>query len=164
MRRIITGTDKNGKSVVLYEGPPQSVHYTTNAHVGSLEITNVPAVVENVQPGEACIVDIWETDGVPMADAPDPMSEPQNFSIEPAGKGLRVRYQIWGPNLNSSTMHATNTLDVNFIVSGQLELLLEEGRSVTLTAGDSVVIPGIQHGWRAGPEGATMLNLMQKLA
>jgi hypothetical protein len=30
-------------------------------------------------------------------------------------------------------------------------LLLEDGE-VELNAGDSVVIPGVMHGWRSGPE------------
>lgn len=164
MRRIVTGLDANGKSTVLYDGPPQSIHHVTGGKVGALRLAHVTEFRDDLGPSEVCAVDIWETDGPPAPDAPDPMATPRDFTMEPPGSGLRVRYQAWAPDLDSSTMHATDTLDINVIVAGQVELLLEEGRSVTLHAGDSVVLPGIQHGWRAGPEGVTMLNIMQKLA
>jgi len=164
MRRVITGLDENGKSTVLYEGPPQSVLYSTSTKVGSLEINNIAEFIAEVPEGKACVADIWETSGLPTPDAPDPMSEPRPFTIEPAGTGMRIRYQVWGPNLDSSTMHATDTLDINFILAGEVELLLEEGRSIMLRAGDALVLPAVQHGWRAGPEGVTMLNIMQKMA
>jgi mannose-6-phosphate isomerase-like protein (cupin superfamily) len=164
MRRVITGLDADGKSTVLYDGPPQSVFLATKVKVGALEIGNVPEFPAAVPSGQAATADIWETDGLPLADAADPMATPQPFTIEPPGTGLRIRYQSWGADLDSSTNHATDTLDVNVIIRGEVALLLEEGRSVTLRAGDSVVIPGVAHGWRAGPEGVELVNIMQKLA
>ena len=164
MRRIITGLDENGKATVLYEGTPQSILFTSNAKVGQLQIDNIPDFRPEVPEGKACIVDVWETDGLPTPNMPDPMATPRPFSIEPPGTGFRIRYFVWGANLDSSAMHTTDTLDINHVISGEVELLLEEGRSVTLQAGDSVVIPGVPHGWIAGPQGVTMLNIMQKLA
>jgi quercetin dioxygenase-like cupin family protein len=110
------------------------------------------------------VADIWDTDGPPTANSPDLVAQPQRFTIEPPGKGLRVRYSVMGPNLDSSRIHATETLDVDFILAGQVELLLEEGRSVMLGAGDFVVLPGVKHGWRVGPDGVTILFIMQKMA
>lgn len=164
MRRVITGVDANGKSIVLYDGPPQSIHHVTSTKVGALQMHHAETVPAKVPAGQCCAADIWETTGLPRPDDADPMAAPQAFSIEPAGKGLRVRYHIWGADLDSSTIHATDTLDINIIIEGSVELLLEEGRSVTLGKGDSVVLPGNEHGWRAGPEGVTMVNIMQKLA
>ena len=57
----------------------------------------------------------------------------------------------WPPN-SDAYMHRTDTLDYDVVLSGQLTLVLEDG-DVVLDAGDSVVIPGVLHGWRAGPEG-----------
>lgn len=164
MRRVITGVDANGKSTILYDGPPQSIHHVTNTKVGQLQMHHTETFPVEVPDGHCCAADIWETTGLPRSDDADPMASPQPFTIEPQGQGLRVRYQAWGANVDSSTMHATDTLDVNVIIQGSVELLLEEGRSVTLNKGDSVVLPGNEHGWRAGPEGVTMINIMQKLA
>lgn len=164
LRRIVTGLDENGKATVLYEGPPQSVLFTSNAKVGQLQIDNVPEFTFEVPEGKACIADIWETDGLPTYNMADPVGTPQSFSIEPSGTGMRIRYFVWGANLDSSTMHTTDTIDINHVIAGEVELLLEEGRSVMLRAGDSVIVPGIPHGWITGPNGVTMLNIMQKLA
>jgi hypothetical protein len=57
----------------------------------------------------------------------------------------------WPPN-SDAYMHRTDTLDYDVVLSGRVTLLLEEG-DVELRTGDSVVIPGVRHGWRAGPEG-----------
>jgi hypothetical protein len=164
MRRVITGLDAGGKSMVLYDGPPQSVFMATKAKVDTLEIGNVAEFPAAVPAGQAATADIWETDGPPLPDAADPMATPQPFTMEPPGTGLRIRYQSWGAHLDSSAMHTTDTLDIDVIIRGEVELLLEEGRSVTLRPGDSVVIPGVAHGWRAGPEGVELVNIMQKLA
>jgi len=54
--------------------------------------------------------------------------------------------------------HRTDTLDWGLILAGEVELVLEDA-SVTLGAGDSVVIPGVKHQWRSdtGWEQAIML-------
>jgi quercetin dioxygenase-like cupin family protein len=45
-------------------------------------------------------------------------------------------------------MHATPTVDVVFIVSGELWMEVDDGTEVRLVAGDSVVQNGTRHGWR----------------
>src|SRR3546814_7700428 len=75
----------NGKSTVLYDGPPQSIHHVTNTKVGQLEMQHVDAFPAEVPEGHCCAVDIWETTGVPHMGDPDPMGVPRAFSIEPEG-------------------------------------------------------------------------------
>lgn len=57
-------------------------------------------------------------------------------------------------------MHYTDTLNLHTIIEGYLDVLLDDGPH-RLNLGDSLVLPGVDHGWRAGPEGCTMtiLNL-----
>jgi quercetin dioxygenase-like cupin family protein len=57
-------------------------------------------------------------------------------------------------------MHHTDTLNFHTVVSGSVEVLLDDGPHL-LDTGDSLVLPGIDHGWRAGTKGCTMtiLNL-----
>lgn len=164
MRRVVTGLDEKGKSAVLYDGPPQSIHHVTSTQVGALEMKHVAAFLGEVPAGNTCVAEIWRTEGPPRPDDPDPYPVAQPFRLEPEGAGLMVRYHVWGPHLDSSTMHATDTLDVNVIVAGEVTLFLEERRSVVLRAGDSVVLPGNLHGWRAGPDGVTLINIMQRMA
>jgi quercetin dioxygenase-like cupin family protein len=49
-------------------------------------------------------------------------------------------------------MHHTDTVDLNFIVSGSCELVLDDGNH-TCGAGDLVVVPGVDHSWINGPDG-----------
>ena len=56
------------------------------------------------------------------------------------------------------SMHHTDTVDLDVVLSGSVELILDDGGHV-LGAGDSVVVTGVDHAWRAGPEGCR-LNVM----
>jgi mannose-6-phosphate isomerase-like protein (cupin superfamily) len=53
------------------------------------------------------------------------------------------------------SMHHTDTVDFDIVLSGSVELILEDGGH-PLAAGDSVVVTGVDHGWRAGPEGCRL--------
>jgi quercetin dioxygenase-like cupin family protein len=53
-------------------------------------------------------------------------------------------------------MHVTPTVDYDYVMSGELTLELEDGE-VALRPGDAVVVPGVVHSWRVGPEGAVLL-------
>jgi quercetin dioxygenase-like cupin family protein len=52
-------------------------------------------------------------------------------------------------------MHHTDTIDYDIVLAGSVELTLGDGVH-PLEAGDCVVIAGIDHAWRAGPQGASM--------
>ena len=63
------------------------------------------------------------------------------------------------PPGGSFTIHRTDTVDIDVVMDGQVELGLEEG-SIDLATGDMVVIPAVAHSWRAGPEGCTVSALL----
>jgi quercetin dioxygenase-like cupin family protein len=163
MRRVIIGTDADGKAAFVYDGPPQSINHISVPDAAAMVVQNLASFPDHVPPGECAAADIWETDGLPTPGAPDRVDEPRPFILEPPGTGLRIRYQAWGAGL-FAPMHATDTLDIDYVISGEVELMLEGDRSVTLNAGDSIVVPGTNHAWRAGPEGVKMLIVMQKMA
>jgi quercetin dioxygenase-like cupin family protein len=78
-----------------------------------------------------------------------PQAPAADIGVEQVGtKWLIVK---WPPNVEAY-FHRSDTLDYDVVLSGQVTLLLEDGE-VELNAGDSVVIPGVMHGWRSGPEG-----------
>jgi hypothetical protein len=52
-------------------------------------------------------------------------------------------------------MHHSDTIDLDFVVSGRIHLVLEDGAH-TLEEGDCAVITGVDHAWRVGPEGCTL--------
>ena len=53
------------------------------------------------------------------------------------------------------SMHHTDTVDLDVVLSGSVDLILDDGEH-PLAAGDSVVVTGVDHGWRAGPEGCRL--------
>jgi hypothetical protein len=55
-----------------------------------------------------------------------------------------------------SGMHRTDTIDYDVIIGGSTTLALEDGE-VALAPGDCIVVRGVLHEWRTGPEGCTML-------
>ena len=52
-------------------------------------------------------------------------------------------------------MHHTDTVDFDVVLSGSVELILDDG-AYPLAAGDSLVVTGVDHGWRAGPQGCRL--------
>jgi quercetin dioxygenase-like cupin family protein len=62
-----------------------------------------------------------------------------------------VEYQ---PNIELP-VHHTDTLDFDVVLAGSVELTLDDGPH-SLEAGDCVVVTGVDHGWRAGPEGCRL--------
>ncbi|HTM33064.1 MAG TPA: cupin domain-containing protein, partial [Vicinamibacterales bacterium] len=49
---------------------------------------------------------------------------------------------------DSPGMHTTPTVDIDVVISGEIVMELDEGKTVTLRAGDSVVQNGTRHRWR----------------
>ncbi len=94
---------------------------------------------------------VWSSDGdVPLfLDGPPPSES-----------GWRVEWHrtVFGPN-TSARKHTTPTFDVDLVISGEVDLLLENG-DVHLEPGDTVVIPGVVHGWRTGSSPCDFICVM----
>jgi quercetin dioxygenase-like cupin family protein len=60
----------------------------------------------------------------------------------------------YAPGMEFS-MHHTDTVDFDSVLSGSIELILDDGGH-PLEAGDSVVVTGVDHAWRAGPSGCRL--------
>jgi len=50
------------------------------------------------------------------------------------------------------SMHHTDTVDFDVVLSGSVDLILDNGVH-PLKPEDSAVITGVDHGWQAGPQG-----------
>ena len=62
-----------------------------------------------------------------------------------------VRWMVvdLGPGIETPTHH-TDTLDLQTVLSGSVDLVLDDGAH-HLEPGDLVVLTGVDHAWRAGP-------------
>src|SRR3954464_9475990 len=124
-RRIVTGHDASGKSVVLSDGPNPK----------TLDI------------GTAAFHELWITDATPApieASEPEPTDRP--VRTPPPANGVMVRFTEMAPGAESP-MHRTESLDVGVVLSGETWLLLDDGSETRVGVGDAVVQRGTNHAW-----------------
>ncbi len=95
---------------------------------------------------------------VNLLDQSDPRVDYSMQSWPPLG-GVIARTSTWEPGY-SYRMHRSDTVDFVFVISGQLELILEDDSTV-LVPGDSVVQRGTNHAWRVvGDEPCTFTAVL----
>ena len=130
-RRVVTGHDKTGKSVVLSDGPPPQHHDMRGAEVG------------------ADFFEIWNcTRPVPALTAAEPEPNERAFTIMPVSGHLLRIIEIYPPSQGGkrTVMHRTRTVDYVVVIKGEIVLVLDDSE-VTLRAGDVVVQRGTDHAW-----------------
>jgi quercetin dioxygenase-like cupin family protein len=82
----------------------------------------------------------------PLEDEHDPMVD--WFKDHPWVPEVGVHFDLftWQPGAGFS-IHATETIDIGVIISGEIELILEK-ESIVLGPGDCFVQRGTMHGWK----------------
>jgi len=124
-RRIVTGHDASGKSVILSDTP-------------SPKTTDI---------GTAAFHEIWVTEATPVqipAGEPEPTDRP--IRVGPPANGVMIRFTDMAPGAESP-MHRTETLDVGVVLEGETWLLLDDGSETRVGPGDAVVQRGTNHAW-----------------
>ena len=124
-RRIVTGHDASGRSVVLSDAPTPK----------TLDI------------GTAAFHEIWITDQTPapiVASEPEPTDRP--VRTPPPADGVVIRFTEQAPGAESP-MHRTETVDVGVVLEGETWLLLDDGSETRVGVGDAVVQRGTNHAW-----------------
>ena len=131
-RRVVTGHDDSGKSIILSDGPPPQNHPMQGPSVG------------------ANFIEMWgTTEPVPELTS-TPVSEPneRQFTIMPASGHLIRVIDIYPPAMGGkrTVMHRTRTLDYVVVIEGEIVLLLDDSETI-LGKGDVVVQRGTNHAW-----------------
>jgi quercetin dioxygenase-like cupin family protein len=132
MRAIITGV-KDGKACVIEEidcTPPEG-DGVRQIRFQELSFANLPPR----PPGRGKFLDLGLPPGV--------------------GRWTRV---FFPPN-SSGMHHHTDTLDYHTVVSGSIELTLDDGPH-QLLPGDTLVVAGVDHSWLSGPEGCILSTMV----
>ncbi|MEO8697681.1 MAG: cupin domain-containing protein [Acidimicrobiales bacterium] len=149
-RRVVTGVDDGGRSCVISDAPV-AAHYEV-ASRGGLSVAaffEVPIPVFTTQdggdpdgaltmipaPGVARVIRSFLPPDSAAVGAPPPVEN----------EGSESRSQYFDPQRGPG-MHATPTVDVMFVASGRIDLVLEAER-VPLATGDVVVQRGTWHSW-----------------
>jgi quercetin dioxygenase-like cupin family protein len=126
VRRVVTAHDVMGHAVVQADE--------------KVAVPGFPG--ENV--GSAVI---WATGTVPADNSVDVEIDLQDDGRSLTGAASVLRIVEFGPGY-ASPRHRTLSIDYLFVLSGELELELDEGTLVRLYQGDIVVQRGTSHQWR----------------
>lgn len=152
MRRVVTGHDATGRSVVIMDG--ESPHAFVLDGAGGLKLT-----------------ELWETRAMPADNRAGGDAADHERRIEPVNAGTVFRVIEYPPDrerLKSIDpvahftsmgaraadpakrrhpgMHRTDTVDYCIVLSGEIWAVLDEGE-VLLRAGDVLVQRGTGHAW-----------------
>ena len=152
VRRVVTGHDAGGRSIVLMDG--ESPHAFVLEKAGGLRLT-----------------ELWETRSAPADNAGSGDAAAHEKRIEPVNGGTVFRVIEYPPDrerlktlvpeaffssmgahtADAATrrhpgMHRTDTVDYCIVLSGEIWAVLDEGE-VLLRAGDCLVQRGTHHAW-----------------
>lgn len=157
IRRVITGHDNQGRSIVLEDG------------IAPAENMNP------LRPGQRS-TDVWKTSEMPVRigrEEPDTTLGPRDF-VPPMGTKIRIvdvpaetdemrnlsaeraaeLFKLAGHSASSSfgkskrhpLMHRTESIDYAVVLDGEMTMLLDVGE-VALKTGDVVIQRGTNHAW-----------------
>jgi quercetin dioxygenase-like cupin family protein len=75
---------------------------------------------------------------------------PEDFDFKKALKEMEKKLPGMAVHLEPDApgMHTTDTIDFEYVISGEIWLELDDGEEVHLRAGDAVVQNGTRHAWR----------------
>ncbi len=124
IRRVVTGHDDKGRATVIIDE----------------KVTNVFAP----RAGAEYSV-IWSTDSLPANNDgnDDPSNKPIGTTVE---NGAVFRIVKYGPGV-SPRNHRTDSIDYAVVMSGEIDMELDDGVVVHLKAGDVLVQRGTIHNW-----------------
>ena len=124
-RRVVTGVDANGKAIISYDDT--IARYT----------------------GEHGLVDsalIWTTDGYPIDYKDSRDMADRTVPRGPEEHCTTFRIVDFHPG-NSRDMHITQSIDYAVVMSGEIDMEVDDGVKVHLKAGDVLVQRQTIHNW-----------------
>jgi hypothetical protein len=131
-RLVITGVDASGRSCAVQDGPVKLTGFAGFEGILFSVLYDAPSAQSITSGGRA-------------ADTLD-------LGVPPGA--LNWKMIDYGPGVSFS-MHHTDTVDLDLVVSGTVELILDDGAH-PLEAGDTAVVTGVDHSWHTGPDGCRL--------
>ncbi len=131
-RRIVTGHDETGKSVVLSDSSPLQHHAMRGPAIG--------ADFHELWSSETAVPELSAVPGREPTERP--------FQLMPAAGHLLRILDVYplSDGGRRTPMHRTRTLDYVVVIEGELVLILDDSE-VVLHPGDVVVQRGTDHAW-----------------
>jgi quercetin dioxygenase-like cupin family protein len=130
---LVTGVDASGRSCAAQDGP---ITLQGEASLGGVlySVLYAAASAPSIDEGGGRVADFLD------------------LAVPPGAMRWTVIDYAAGAGFS---MHHTDTVDLDVVVSGSVDLILDDGAH-PLAPGDSVVVTGVDHAWRAGPEGCRL--------
>ena len=128
IRRIVTGHDDKNIAKVIIDGSAQNIRAS--------------------RPGQFTTM-MWCTDSAPCTMPVGEKAEDMGARIlgtYPPVAGTRFMIAEYPPD-NKPTMHRTETIDYIIVLSGKIDMELDEGKVVTLGHGEVMIQRGTNHAW-----------------
>ena len=124
IRRVVTGHDDKGRALV--------------------QIDEVMSQNRETRPGASNIV-AWTTHGFPIDNDDDADGAKRDVATtHDTGTVFRVVQYLPGV---AERNHRTDSVDYAVVISGEIDMQLDDGREVHLKAGDLLVQRGTMHNW-----------------
>jgi len=152
VRRVVTGHDADGKSMVLMDGLAPNVK----------EMASMPGLA---------LTDLWETQATPARNEGSADSADRPVRLEPPRNGTILRIVEFPPDAewrdradaraafdsiqathapdrssSDPMMHRTSTVDYIIVLKGEIYAILDKSETL-LKAGDVLVQRGTNHSW-----------------
>ncbi|WP_416909173.1 MAG: hypothetical protein ACMVO5_06150 [Polymorphobacter sp.] len=157
MRRIITGDDADGRSVIILDGGP-------SASAGDPDVGGLFEIWEDLAAGPLDPKNHADLGNAQAVLGPRPGNvQIRWFVMQPTPAGVpketlnaatRAAFAVVGGDHHiidqsrHSGMHETHSLDVICLLQGEVKLILE-GAETVLTPGQVVIQRGTNHAWEA---------------
>ena len=125
IRRVVTGHDENGRAIVLIDEDFKNVVQT--------------------RPGAHAAV-IWTSEGFPVDNNGSADASARNIGTATLDNGTVFRVVSFGPGV-AARNHRTDSIDYATVISGEIDMELDDGKRVHLKAGDVLVQRGTIHNW-----------------
>lgn len=134
VRRVVAGNNEAGAAVVISDEVIPAVSRGVGRNITGSEM--------------------WSTDAMPVDNSADAEIKQRkgyikvynDYNYVGSGQGTTFRITHWEPG-HALFPHRTQTTDYDIVLSGEIDLELEDGQVVHLKAGDVVVLRGCTHTW-----------------
>ena len=130
MRMLITGVDDEGCSCVVEETTPAAEPFVSGITVAFATATS-SAPPPTRPPGRGELIGVSGTPGI-----------------------ARWSFIDFPPDA-STPVHHTDSVDFDVVLDGEINIVLDDGAH-RLSAGDGVVINGVDHAWQTNDAGCRM--------
>jgi mannose-6-phosphate isomerase-like protein (cupin superfamily) len=150
-RVVVTGVAANGLSTIVSDGPAAPwVRRPTGSLVMDLwRVDNLPQAVDAKSTSTDEVVLAPASGGVVVRTAVFPPDS--SIPAEAAAEFAASMAAIYGAQASGGPdvpgMHATDTVDVMTVISGEIWAVMEDGETL-LRAGDTMVQRGTRHAWQ----------------